>query len=177
MIAPLVRWCLVAIVCIAALSTAATAAFAGGGVLQGRSTGLSRWGGATTLPAPIGPVRPIHPIHPIHPINPWPWWGPNVVVYNPYSFGFGNYFYPPTRWDMPAWDGQVRDTTPPPAPREPRTPQRPLVMEWNSAKGRADVVHLDRWDGPTAKTIELQPAPPVEAQPPATQALHRWDAP
>lgn len=144
------------------------------GANWGRSAtaGLSRWGDRpSTLPS-----YPVRPIHPIHPIRPWPWWGTNVVVYNPYPWGVGNYFYPPTRWDVPAWDGQVRDTTPPPAPRQPREPQRPLVMEWNAAKGRAESVHLDRWDG--VETTPTQPAPPPAGNttPPATSDLKRWDS-
>jgi hypothetical protein len=99
-----------------------------------------------------------------------------VVIYNPYPWGVGNYFYPPTRWDAPAWDGQVRDTTPPPVVQQPRQPQRPLVMEWNAAKGRAEAVHLDRWDG--VEAAPAQPAPPAETDsaPPPTSSLKRWDS-
>lgn len=144
----------------------------GQGITASRAAQLNRWDAG----GPSGPIRPIPPIHPIHPIRPWPWWGPNVVVYNPYPWGVGNYLYPPTRWDAPAWDGQTRDTTPPPAPRTPREPQRPLVMEWNAAKGRAEVVHLDRWDGEAAPAnSEVPPSAPTPSPTPATKSLDRWD--
>jgi hypothetical protein len=150
--------------------------FAQGGITGSRARALTRWDGGHDHG---GPVRPIHPIHPVRPW--WPWWGPSVVV-NPYPWGWDNYLYPPNRWDAPAWDGQVRDTTPPPAPRQPREPQRPLVMEWNAAKGRAEVVHLDRWDGDGAQTTKTEePPPPPTAEttpaPPATSSLKRWDTP
>jgi hypothetical protein len=49
-------------------------------------------------------------------------------------------------------------------------------MEWNAAKGRAESVHLDRWDGIEQPT---QTVPPAEnsTTPPATSSLKRWDSP
>ncbi len=159
------------------LSAGAGETFAQGGITGSRARQLTRWDGGHNHGG--GPVRPIHPIHPVRPW--WPWWRSNVVVVDPYPWGIDNYLYPPNRWDAPAWDGQVRDTTPPPAPRPPREPQRPLVMEWNAAKGRAEVVHLDRWDGGSAPATgeAVPPAPPAETtpQPPATSSLKRWDTP
>jgi hypothetical protein len=50
-------------------------------------------------------------------------------------------------------------------------------MEWNAAKGRAEAVHLDRWDG--VEEQAATPTPPVERSsiPPATKSLGRWDTP
>lgn len=143
-------------------------------------SGLTRWGRPTQLPArPLLPGR-VRPIRPIHPIYPWhPGYGPRIIL-APQLYPYPNYYYPPGRWDAPAWDGTARNVEPPAQPEKPPQPKPgPRVLEWNEAKGRADVYDLQRWDSRTESSPQAQPqqaeSPPPTS--PGTETLHRWDAP
>ena len=142
----------------------------------GGGGGLSHWGPRPT-PLPIRPIQPIHPIRPIlpiHPIYPWnPWYGNRIVIAPTYPVP--NYYYPPTRWDNGQWDGQTRNVQPQPAPKPPKPPERPRVMEWNAAKGQAEVYDLDRWDKSDSQQASPTPPPAPNSPTDGTEELHRWD--
>ncbi len=146
-------------------------------VLGGGGAGLHHWGPVRPI-QPIVPIQPIHPIRPVNPIYPWnPWWRNGLVVNPNYLYPYSNYYYPPARWDAGRWDGQTRNTQPQLQPKTPRPPEKPLVMEWNAAKGKAEVVNLGRWDNKT-QTEQSTESPPV-SQPAlkseGTEKLNRWD--
>ena len=160
--------CVIALL-IAASAICATTEQTSAGEVIGGAGGLSHWGPRTT-PLPIHPIRPLHPIHPIYPWNPW--YGNRIVIAPTYPVP--NYYYPPTRWDNGQWDGQTRNVQPQPASKSPKPPERPRVMEWNDATGRAEVYDLDRWDkGEPTKPSPTPTTPPVPDE--GTEDLRRWD--